>query len=70
MPLFKPREREDITIEFYHKTAVYKSPITGGQTDIGIKHVFKVKIREGLWKTVIISDKGVHYALEELILPS
>lgn len=70
MPLFKPREKEDITIEFYHKTAVYCSKITGGKTLIDIARVWKIKIRSGLYQTVIISDKGVHYALEELILPS
>lgn len=70
MPLFKPQEKEDITIEFYHKTAVYNSKITGAKVLIDIKKAYKIKIHRGLYQTVIISDKGVHYALEELILPS
>lgn len=70
MPLYEKKDREDITIEFYHKTAVYKSRITGYETPIDIKQVVKIRIREGVYQTVIVSTKGNHYALEELILPS
>lgn len=70
MPISNIKDREEITIEFYHKTAVYKSRITGARVPIVIKEVWKCRVRAGLYQTVIISDHGNHYALEELILPS
>lgn len=70
MPLYEKEDREDITIEFYHKTAIYKSRITGHEVPIDIKRVVKIKVRKDLYQTVIVSTKGNHYALEELILPS
>lgn len=70
MPLYDKKDREDITIEFYHKTAVYNSKITSARVPIDIKQVVKIKIRKDIYQIVVVSTKGNHYALEELILPS
>lgn len=70
MPLFKRADNQDITLEFYHKTAIYNSRITGAKVPINIHRVVKIHVRKDHYKTVIISDKGNHYTLEELILPS
>lgn len=70
MTIMREIPKEDITLEFYHKTAVYNSSITGCKTNINIKNVYKVQTRAGQELIVIISDKGNHYHLEELTLPS
>lgn len=54
-------ESEDVTLEFYHKKAVYTSPITGGKTNIDIKTVYKRNDTFGRFYHIIISTNGIRY---------
>lgn len=62
----------DITLEFYHKNATYKSIITGGLTKISIKkvevNISNTSILSGskYCHCIITSDKGIEYNLESL----
>lgn len=59
--------KEDITIEFYFKKAIYVSPITGYETFIDIKEVYRMVDGQRTLKTVIVSTKGIEYYKDELI---
>lgn len=61
------QEPEDITIEFYHKKAIYVSEITGCQTVINIKKVYSHPDTFGGFNNLIISTNGVEYWEQELI---
>lgn len=64
------RNITDITVEFYHKTAVYKSKITGAEVPINIKKVERYEYKSpGRDFTLVTSDRGVTYHLELLTLP-
>lgn len=58
--------KEDITIEFYFNKAVYKSPITGSETPIDIKEVYKTMDGQRMIKTTIVTSHGVEYDKDEL----
>lgn len=57
---------EDVTIEFYHKEAVYTSPITGGKTTIKIKKVIKRPDTFGRFYNIITSTNGIRYHERDL----
>lgn len=61
------QEPEDITIEFYHKKAIYVSRITGCQTVIDIKKVEKHPDTFGRFNNLIMSTNGVFYWEDELV---
>lgn len=60
--------RIDITVEFYHKTAIYNSPITGAKVPINIKTVESISRRGKSW-IVVRSDKDNNYLVDELTFP-
>lgn len=60
--------RIDITIAFYHKTAIYNSRITGAKVPINIKTVESISRRGKSW-IVVTSDKGNDYLVDELTFP-
>lgn len=63
------RSKTDITVEFYHKTAIYNSPITGCKTPIDIKKVELICTGTGKTYTVVTSTNGIDYLLDKLTLP-
>lgn len=67
--------KADITLEFYHKKAIYSSPKTGGKTNIDIQDVFfeihTHPYKEGepikKYSTVTVrSTTGIDYSLTDL----
>ena len=58
--------KEDITVEFYFKKAIYVSPITGSETFIDIKEVYQMVDGQRTLKTIIVSTNGVEYYKDEL----
>jgi hypothetical protein len=63
------RQRTDVTVEFYHKTAIYNSRITGAKVPINIKSVESIVTGEGKHFIIITSDKGNTYRDDELTFP-
>lgn len=57
--------REDVTLEFYYRKAIYKSPITGCVVEVDIKQVFNIKYPLNVL-TIILSTHGVEYNKEDL----
>jgi hypothetical protein len=62
------RTKTDITLEFYHKSAIYKSPITGAQVEIEIKKVEEYKYNSSSTNDFILvtTTHGVTYNLQDL----